>query len=388
MMRGGLLSADEGRQLFAEARQLPRQGTGTRERADIGFDAVMTYLRWGDRAQAEVERQELAKLATETQHRTAVTMSGAVEALFAMLDGRLHEALEHTVIGAFGTAHHAWRARIANWLGETAILAEELTWIESLNSFFTPAFRAFLLAQAGRPDEAREVLAGLPELVTDRPRPFYGFMVLFLEAAAVSGDKTAAPVLLELVNEDWRFLGALPFVLVPRHLASVAALMGDFERAKSGYFDAIDYCESISYRPELALTRLDLANLLIRHAASPALSQGERDQERDEAFAHLDAAIAEFEAMGMRPPLERALRLRGRRHAARDPNAHTYQDGLTEREVEVLRLLVAGKTNREIAEALFLSIRTVERHISNVYLKTDTHGRAQAAAYTIAHGLT
>jgi DNA-binding NarL/FixJ family response regulator len=64
-----------------------------------------------------------------------------------------------------------------------------------------------------------------------------------------------------------------------------------------------------------------------------------------------------------------------------------YPDGLTKREVDVLRLVAAGKSSREIAEALVLSVRTVERHIANIYLKTATHGRAQVTAYAIRHGL-
>jgi DNA-binding NarL/FixJ family response regulator len=57
------------------------------------------------------------------------------------------------------------------------------------------------------------------------------------------------------------------------------------------------------------------------------------------------------------------------------------QHGLSPRELEVLRLIAAGKSNREIAEDLFLSPRTVERHIANIYLKIDVHTKAEATAY-------
>ena len=62
-------------------------------------------------------------------------------------------------------------------------------------------------------------------------------------------------------------------------------------------------------------------------------------------------------------------------------------DGLTEREVEVLRLVAGGQTNKEIAGELVLSVRTVERHIGNIYKKIGARGRADAAAYTLTHGL-
>ncbi len=60
---------------------------------------------------------------------------------------------------------------------------------------------------------------------------------------------------------------------------------------------------------------------------------------------------------------------------------------LSPRELEVLRLIATGQSNREIAEALYLSPRTVERHIANVYLKIDVHSKAEATAYAHRHHL-
>jgi DNA-binding CsgD family transcriptional regulator len=61
--------------------------------------------------------------------------------------------------------------------------------------------------------------------------------------------------------------------------------------------------------------------------------------------------------------------------------------GLTKRELEVLRLLSAGETNRQIAESLVLSVRTVDRHVSNIYAKLGVSSRAAATGYAHAHGL-
>jgi DNA-binding NarL/FixJ family response regulator len=63
---------------------------------------------------------------------------------------------------------------------------------------------------------------------------------------------------------------------------------------------------------------------------------------------------------------------------------------LTAREVEVLRLLAAGKSNREIAAEMVISIRTAERHIANIYEKIGAHGktaRAAATAFAFSHSL-
>jgi len=71
-------------------------------------------------------------------------------------------------------------------------------------------------------------------------------------------------------------------------------------------------------------------------------------------------------------------------HAAADGVAPT---GLTRRETEVLRLVAAGNSNQEIAAALVLSTRTVERHIANLYSKLGARNRADATAYALRHAL-
>ena len=75
------------------------------------------------------------------------------------------------------------------------------------------------------------------------------------------------------------------------------------------------------------------------------------------------------------------------------PGAHSAvpapacRAGLTRRELEVLRLIAQGRSNREIAAALYLSPRTAERHVANIYLKLGAHSKAEAAAYALRHGL-
>jgi DNA-binding CsgD family transcriptional regulator len=60
---------------------------------------------------------------------------------------------------------------------------------------------------------------------------------------------------------------------------------------------------------------------------------------------------------------------------------------LSPREIEVLRLVAAGKTNREIADALVISEHTVIRHLSNIFTKTGAENRAGAAAFGLRHRL-
>ena len=61
---------------------------------------------------------------------------------------------------------------------------------------------------------------------------------------------------------------------------------------------------------------------------------------------------------------------------------------LSAREIEVLCLVAAGKSSREIAEDLVISRRTVDRHVANIYLKTEIHGRSKITTYAIRHGYT
>ena len=67
--------------------------------------------------------------------------------------------------------------------------------------------------------------------------------------------------------------------------------------------------------------------------------------------------------------------------------AHDLPAGLTEREVEVLRLVAAGHTNKEVATTLFLSDKTVARHLSNIFTKVGVSTRAAATAFAFEHGL-
>ena len=61
--------------------------------------------------------------------------------------------------------------------------------------------------------------------------------------------------------------------------------------------------------------------------------------------------------------------------------------GLTEREVEVLRLIARGRSNRDVAAELVISPKTVGRHVENLYRKIGVRSRAAAAVFAMEHGL-
>jgi DNA-binding CsgD family transcriptional regulator len=97
------------------------------------------------------------------------------------------------------------------------------------------------------------------------------------------------------------------------------------------------------------------------------------------ARLELDVAHAVFERLGASADAKRTERLLGAATADRR--------GLTPRELDVLRLVARGKTNREIAEALVISDHTVARHLNNIFAKLDVATRAAATAYAFTHDL-
>ena len=70
------------------------------------------------------------------------------------------------------------------------------------------------------------------------------------------------------------------------------------------------------------------------------------------------------------------------------PDQLDAASGLSPREIEVLRLIVDGRTNAEIAAELYLSERTVHRHVSNILTKLGVRSRTAAAILAVQHKLT
>jgi ATP/maltotriose-dependent transcriptional regulator MalT len=100
--------------------------------------------------------------------------------------------------------------------------------------------------------------------------------------------------------------------------------------------------------------------------------------DEDTAALELEAATAVFEQLGALPDLARLESLAG-------DTDDTH--GLTPRELEVLRLVAAGKTNREIASALVVSEHTVARHVQNIFTKLRVSSRTAATAFAFEHEL-
>jgi DNA-binding NarL/FixJ family response regulator len=102
--------------------------------------------------------------------------------------------------------------------------------------------------------------------------------------------------------------------------------------------------------------------------------------DREGAALEWAAARSVFELLGAGPDLAKL-------DAAPDRGAARGTHGLTQRELQVLKLIAAGKTNKAIARSLELSEKTVDRHVSNIFVKIDVPSRAAATAFAYEHKL-
>ena len=369
----------------------PRAGVSARHLSIALMLAANALLAAGDRERAEPLWQEVVELGERTQDAVAILMGERnVHPTIALLDGRFDDVLERTA-----PRRAAWdRAAALAYLGrdDEALtlpprlpddLADGHEEHYALRSGAAVATRALRLARSGDLAAAEAILRRFAALRGLGPASETNIVARaeLLETATLVGDREAVALLaMALAPERHRLAVELGFAVtgIARHLGAAAALLGQHREAREYYATALEVTAKTRFRPEAALTRLQLAELLLAHFP----------QDRDEAGEHLEIAIAEFRAMGMTPALERALALEAELGRAAARARPSYPDGLSEREVEVLRLLAAGKSNRDIAEALVIAPGTAARHISNIFTKIGTTNRTEASRYAADHGLT
>jgi DNA-binding CsgD family transcriptional regulator len=168
-----------------------------------------------------------------------------------------------------------------------------------------------------------------------------------------------------------------PLVRLASHrlLGEIDTATGAHAAAQGHLTVALELADVCEAPFERALTLLTLADL--RAATGAAF----------EAAALLKEVEAICAPLGAAPALARAAARAGRQVAAAEGERYADPAGLTRREVEVLRLLPRGLSNAEIAAALFVSPRTVQTHLTNLYGKLGVGGRAEAVAYAMARGL-
>lgn len=153
-------------------------------------------------------------------------------------------------------------------------------------------------------------------------------------------------------------------------LGRLAAKMGRNDEAVVRLNQAVDWFTAGGYEPDLAWTKLELAELYLDNS-------GREDFEAVPALLESSGKIAA--ALKMGPISERVARA-GNRFKELERTEHKL-DGLTQRELDVLALLTDGLTNHEMANQLIITENTVASHIKNIYSKAGVNNRAEAALY-------
>jgi DNA-binding CsgD family transcriptional regulator len=186
--------------------------------------------------------------------------------------------------------------------------------------------------------------------------------------AILAEDRDACETELEYLQPFERIMPSQWSLVTSRVLGCLAHVAGRRARAIEHFERALTFCRASRFDHELAWSCHDYALALL-----------ETDARRDrmKAAALLDESGRIALSLGLQPLASRIDQLRTRYRA----RLVAKPAGLTSRELEVLRLLSAGRTNKEIAQALFISTHTVAVHVARVLEKTGTSNRTEAAAY-------
>jgi tetratricopeptide (TPR) repeat protein len=298
------------RQLLAEelAGQ-PRAGITTRILGTGLLMVAYVLLESGQRQLAGDIYHECREIIERSEQTNLWFMTTALKGMLDTIDGRLEEAdeagrqihargqeLDFINYAAMQEHYGCSSARV--WLGKTdeiislignfaniEILGGSLLTINKSHAEIIEYLDRTVVARPGIGTPDDETLAALD--------------VSNLEVAVLVRHHKAAELLLERLKEAKSFFTVLGYLTcTARNLGGAAALLGRYDEARKYYQEAIKVCTEMRFRPELALSRLQLAELLLEHYPN----------EKKEALEHLDFAIKEFREMKMRPSLERALR--------------------------------------------------------------------------------
>jgi tetratricopeptide (TPR) repeat protein len=274
-----------------------------------------TFLEFGQRRHAEDIMAEMRAMAERSGQANLLIISMLNDAIMTIWDGHFEEAVairRHMLargeeVGILQAAANwaAWVLPARVYLGD-ADRALEFTLQGTRNlprGIVLDMLILYCLAHLGRYAEVTEMLERMvvarPGIGSAQDETPLWVDITSLEAAVLAGHRQAVELLLRrLAGSSNRTSGLWRTTYVGRHMGAAAAFLGRHDEARKHYQEAIKVCTEIRFRPELALTRLQLAELLLEHYP----------KERAEALEHLDFAIAEFRDMKMQPSLERALR--------------------------------------------------------------------------------
>jgi predicted ATPase/class 3 adenylate cyclase/DNA-binding NarL/FixJ family response regulator len=275
----------------------------------------------------------------------------------------------------YGLASYADGLQSAGRVEEALALTEQsVTAARELGNPYWVAYALWIAGMSFSRSESRRALAAWDEGVAfvreHRVQFFEGFLARDAARLHTSeGDPDAALVLFDDAIESFHRAGNVPQLIIT--LASVPALferLARFEAAATLLGAMSRHESSFHHVPELGELEPRLAAKLEAERVSELMAEGSA-LDLDDAAGYARRQIA----AARREP----------RPAAREERP----GGLSRRELEVLRLLAAGRTSPEIATELFISTRTAEHHIQSIYTKIGVANRASATRWAITHNV-
>jgi DNA-binding NarL/FixJ family response regulator len=266
---------------------------------------------------------------------------------------------------AIGEAHYR-RAELHRLRGKHADAEQEYRQASQWGRRPDPGLALLRLAAGDGTAAAASIRRALDETEgMARARLLSPFVEIMLATGDVAAARSATSELAVLADRSG---AALLLALAARAEGEVRLAEGDAREALTALRQAAVRWQELDAPYESARVRVAIGRACLVMGDGVA------------AELEFDAARRAFAALGAAPDLGRLDRLAGEAAADRP-------GGLTEREIEILRLLATGRTNRSIATDLTISERTVDRHVSNIYTKLDVNTRAAATAWAYEHDL-
>jgi DNA-binding CsgD family transcriptional regulator len=284
--------------------------------------------------------------------------------------------LGSTYFGYELIAVHAW-SRLLRGMSWTPPHGLEVRFHESLS--FVSSYRANAAREAaerGRTDERGAKM--LDWLAATVPVAGSGLAwatagVPVLGAMTLAGRRDDVAARYEGVAAFPRLMLYASFA--PLDLARAAVLLKRWDDAESHFDNATRIATEEGLEVALARTLVERGNMYRLRG---------RRGDRARAAAVLERAVAICTHLGLEPD---AARARALLEQVGPVTVSSLPAGLTPREAEVLRLLAGGRTNRQIADGLTISEKTVEQHLLNIYQKLQVDSRARAVAFAYDHHL-
>ena len=347
-----------------------------------GVRHVLGWLHWnmgvmalaeGKWAECESRMQQAMQEAESTGNERLKPIILQVQAELAFRRGMWHEA------------EQIFRSSIS--------AAVNTEWYPS-----TLAFYSHFLAVTGRKAEAKAQLEQAAALQEPTGYSGHYYIPFLAEGFLHIGAAEQASAYIERIQ---RLRGFMYYgVAVDRIRGEVAAQNGHWDEAEQAFADGHELCRRVGNRPEEATILYEQARtMLMRSGKQDTLAPTALSaiQQLGQAARDIFTLYEMHRAVNMVDTLLEGARQLDAQKTPEVPHKlvapHLPHDDyildlhLTNREVDVLRLVAEGHTDREVAEALVISPRTVNRHLSNIFVKLDVPGRAAAVAYAIRQGL-